>query len=128
MLDPTLKQIMLMDMEICGIGSGPIDLCTFLLWRSPVEWRRKFEKQLVELYYETLIDYGQKKGTLTRESYTLEQCWNQYKFDGAAHLICYLTSIGLFFPQHVMQATHDTMKAFFEDHLITTENIPPVYP
>ena len=113
-------------MELVGRGCGPMDLCTFLCIRSDNGWRRKYEKEMVELYYETLVSYGEKFGTLTRESYTLERCWHDYKFEGASRLCFYMPQNSVGFNKHVVLQMQDSFSGFFEDHGITAENIPPL--
>lgn len=110
--DPSKSKLVLIDFEMMGLGSGPTDLAIWIAVRSSPAWRRKYEKEFVELYYETLISWGEKSGKLSRESYTLEQCWYQYKFDGAAKLLMYFLLLPVLSNDHFTKDMEVGLKAF----------------
>lgn len=120
MWDPKTKSILMIDMEFTGIGIGPADLMTFLTIRAVPEFRKKHERAMVELYYERLI----ASGRVTPESYTMEQCWDDYVFEGAARYVFYMPLFTLNWHLRVMtQEAFDRFEAFCVDHGINGENM-----
>lgn len=112
-------------MELFGIGSGPMDIAVWLLMRIDVKWLRKYEKEIVELYYETLIEFGAKFGTsVSRETYPIEQCWKDYAIEGAGRMSFYIPQM-CGFGQHVTADMEKTLKDFIERHGVTPENVAP---
>ena len=55
MWDAKRKETVIIDFEMAGVGVGTIDLSAWLIIRSDPAWRRRNEKTIVELYYESLI-------------------------------------------------------------------------
>ena len=95
--------------------------------RTSPAWRRKYEKEIVELYYSTLIEYGEKNGRLTKDSYPIERCWKDYAFFGMNREIFYLP-LCMFAPEGFwMKEKCETVLAFIEDHNITAENVQPMF-
>lgn len=71
--DPKKSSLIMIDMELFGIGHPMNDVASWMMIRTDKNWIRKYEKEVIELYYETLIEFGAKFGTsVTRETYTLE--------------------------------------------------------
>lgn len=123
--DPKNKNVKMIDMELFGIGSGPMDIAVWLLMRIDVKWLRKYEKEIVELYYETLIEFGAKFGTsVSRETYPIEQCWKDYAIEGAGRMSFYIPQM-CGFGQHVTADMEKTLKDFIERHGVTPENVAP---
>lgn len=127
--NPKKKQVVMIDMELVGLGNGMMDLCTWMLIRTDPKWRRAHEKEIVELYYETLIESGSKDGAdrISKESYTLDQCWKDYALCGFARYCFYITQIPMSFKNHVAQDAYNGLVDFVAQHNITVENVPPFF-
>ena len=108
MWDYTKKQVCMIDFEIMGIGPGPMDLCSFIYFARPrSDWIEKYEKELVELYYQTLLESAAKAdgAVCTAESYPIEQLWKDYARYGFAKMIFYATGTTAQFGHHFAQDT-----------------------
>ena len=115
----------MIDVELVGLGPGPMDLAVWMVYRSNPEWRRKYEPQVLQCYYDTLTQCGEKFGTVTKEKYTFEMCKKSYGFDGAQRL-CFYAMFAFLDTHHLTVNFENGCKAFYEDHGITPENIPPL--
>ncbi len=74
----------LIDWQICQQSVGPVDIAYFLAGNMSREDRRANEARFIERYWETLREHGV-------ESYTLEDCWTDYRL-GVAQLLFYLVT------------------------------------
>lgn len=124
--DPKKNQVCVIDLELTGLGSGPMDLAVFMVVRSDPVWRRKYEKEIVEAYYEALIEKGAEHGRVTRETYPIEKCWKDYALYGFAKLMMYITQLPSALGHHVIDDLEKSVNSFIEDHGITPENVPPM--
>lgn len=119
----------MIDMELVALGCGVSDLTTWMLIRADKVWRRKHEKEIVELYYETLIECGAKFGTcVNKESYPLEQCWKDYAYEGMGRMAFYFAQIPPYFNHHVTVDLEDAIADFITQHGVTVENVAPTSP
>ena len=117
----------MLDFEIAGIGNGPSDLAIWMVMRTNATWRRKQEDEILKIYYETLIETATKheNATLTRDSYTFEQCIHDYAYRGFARNIFYVILLGYGTGQHTSEHLFGNMKDLAEQYGITAENVPP---
>lgn len=97
-----------------------------MVFRTSPEWRQKYEQEIVELYYETLLESGAKYGTnLSRESYPIAQVWKDYADFGALRMVFYYSFDVQFFYRHVALDIERSFKSFIVQHNVTPENVPP---
>ena len=97
-----------------------------MVFRTSPEWRQKYEQEIVELYYETLLESGAKYGTnLSRESYPIAQCWKDYADFGALKMVYYFTILECFVDRHCALDIERSFKSFIVQHNVTPENVPP---
>lgn len=114
------SSLKLLDWEMAGIGSGAQDLGQYVLSNMDPEERRACERTLIEHYYEELIRCG-----VPKESYSLEDCWNEYRIGGIERWLWFLVYfIGQEGPMlKWAQFFHDQIQAFLVDHKITPDDI-----
>ncbi len=65
-------ELVLLDWQLAGYGSGPRDLAYFIAQGFAPDERRAVEADLVRLYHESLAGHGVS-------GYSLEQCWEDYR-------------------------------------------------
>jgi len=95
-------------------------LASFLVFRPNPDFRRKYEREFVELYYKRLLAGGRVKP----ETYSFEQCWKEYVYEGAARCAWYCPQMCLGMTQRNMgQEYLDRFTAFLKDHNITAETM-----
>ena len=130
MWDYTKKQVVLIDFEIMGIGIGPMDLCNFIYFARPnCDWLEKYEKELVEIYYQALLESAAKAdgAVCTAESYPIEQCWKDYARYGFCKVIFYAICSTAMFGNHFTEDTQEVLLYLINKHNITPENVPPLW-
>jgi hypothetical protein len=109
------KNLSMIDLEFVGIFGNPmIDLTWMVVMYMPPEFRRRHERSLISRYWLNLAS----SGNVDKEKYTLEQCWNDYKYIGAAQL-----AILSVFSNPFDQEKIDWFSAFLMDHDINAENV-----
>ena len=100
-----------------------------MFFRTSPEWRQKHEKEIVELYYQTLIECSTKFGTnVTSESYPIEQCWKDYAHFGAMRMVFYFSVVTCLVKGHVVIDMEKSIKSFITDHNVKPEDMPPYSP
>ena len=82
----------MIDFEIVSIGLAVADIATFLFMRTNPAYRKKYEREFLKIWYERLISGGNCKA----ENYSWDQCWEDYKFEGAARFAFYLAGLPVF--------------------------------
>ena len=114
----------MIDLEFLGINSGPAEIGVFMTLRTHPAWRRQHEDEILQIYYDALIESGTKyeHANITRESYTFEQCKHDYAFHGFTKLIFYYTVFASHFDQHTTQSCMDNMLDLAKQYEITPEN------
>ena len=101
------------------------DVATFLAFRTEPGFRKKYERELVELYYAKLSEAAKKRNP--EWNYTWEQCWEDYVYDGAARLVFYSCALPVFVPgRFSVEEMFARLLAFINDHNITPENMRPL--
>ncbi|HJN91218.1 MAG TPA: phosphotransferase, partial [Dehalococcoidia bacterium] len=65
-------EIVVVDWQLTGIGSGPRDMAYFIGQSLDRPTRRRLERELVELYHGTLVSNGV-------HDYSWDQCWDDYR-------------------------------------------------
>ena len=114
-------QVVLLDFEQVGVGSGPQDLGQYLISHASPETRRGIEARgAVEAYYEALC--GLNVGVAA--TMTLEQCKAEYVAGGAGRWLWFLPVLNAMCPPPMTQYFHDQLLAFLKDHNITPETVP----
>ena len=76
-------QLLLLDWENVGIGSGPQEIGQFLISHMDPTLRTKVEKEVVEVYYKCLVSANPR----IAEDMTFEQCWREYIIGGQGCLL-----------------------------------------
>ena len=71
-------QLLLLDWENVGIGSGPQEIGQFLISHMDPTLRAKVEKEVVEVYYKCLVSANAR----IAEDMTFDQCWREYIVGG----------------------------------------------
>ena len=78
----TKNPLIVLDWGTINIGFGTYDLASLLITSVSIDLRRKYEKQLVKLYMELLIENGVELLNLTFEDF-----WHNYLKDLLKHII-----------------------------------------
>lgn len=113
-----LHNLVLLDWEVVGIGSGAQDLGQYFISHlHPIE-RRKYEERMIRLYYAQLLSYG-----VQTEEYTYEMCWKEYVEGGSERWIWLLALMTQMCPDNMIQYFHDQVEAFARDHHVTPHNV-----
>jgi hypothetical protein len=96
------QKLVLLDFEMCGIGSGAIDLGQFMIGHVHPAMRREHEMELLERYHKNLRAFAN-----VPESYTLEKCIHEYKLHSSERYCAFLPFAALFMPNDLVQYVHD---------------------
>jgi thiamine kinase-like enzyme len=121
--NPKTKGLIMCDFEIVGPGNPAIDVACFLAFRTTIEFRRKYEREFLQIYYDHLTSGGRCKA----EDYPFERFWEDYKYVGATRLAFYVASIPCFLSsQRGCEQYLDCFGAFLKDHGITAETMRPL--
>jgi len=91
------KKLVLLDFEMCGIGSGAIDLGQFMIGHVPPQMRREHEMELLERYHKNLQTFAN-----VPDSYTLEKCVKEYKLHSSERYCAFLTFAASFMPKELV--------------------------
>ena len=75
-------ELTMIDWEWTGVYANPMfDITMFLLESVPKEFSAKYEKYLITRYWLVLV----AEGGIDKETYTLEQIWDDYRYKGGAY-------------------------------------------
>lgn len=111
-------QVLLVDWEAVGLGSGPQELGQFMISHTEPNLRAALEKQAVEDYYSELTALN------PQVAMTLEQCWQEYVAGGLGRWLFFLPYDGWGAPPAVSQYFCNQCLAFIKDHGVTPESVP----
>ena len=100
-------EIVVVDWQLVGAGSGPRDLAYFLSQNLDIDQRREIEEDLVKLYHETLVSNGV-------EGYSFDQCWEDYLLGLLASM--YIPLLGTRFQDVLEPPADDAPAADWEIH------------
>lgn len=118
--DGAAAQLLLVDWEAVGVGSGPQDLGQYLLSHATPDERAALERPAVAAYYAELTALN----PAVAASMSLEQCWAEVVQGGLGRWIYFLTFDGFGGPAAVSQFFHDQVLAFVEAHGVTPDAAP----
>jgi hypothetical protein len=120
--------LMLVDWELVGLGSGAQDIGQYMISHLPPRQRKAMEEAMVRLYFHQLLSFGINSPphaplSHPHPQYTWEQCWDEYTLGGAEKWIWLLALLSSMLPDPVMQFFHDQVEAFARDHEITPHKV-----
>jgi hypothetical protein len=115
---PGIEMIVL-DWEMVGSGSGPQDLGQFVISHVEPSVRASIERACVESYYAELCGLNPS----VAETMTLEQCVAEYIAGGVGRWMWLLPLLATMMPSKAVMYFHDQVKAFMETHGVTPESI-----
>lgn len=113
-------QLLLLDWENVGIGSGPQEIGQFLISHMDPTLRTKVEKEVVEVYYKCLVSANPR----IAEDMTFEQCWREYIIGGAGKWVWFMPLLAKSCPPKMTQYFHDQLQSFLKTHGLTPETMP----
>ena len=119
--NPKTKDLVMIDLELVGLQQPVGDLVVFTVWRTEPNFRRKHERELVQIYYDALISHGKCDPT----DYPFERCFEDYIFNGFSRLAFFVTNMSMAPARVGYETTLETVIAFMMDHGITPENVRP---
>lgn len=112
------EDLVLLDWEMVGLGSGPQDLGQFMISHVDPELRSKIERGAVEAYFTELKELNPKIAM------TLEECWGEYVAGGLGRWLWFLPLLAQMCPPPMGQFFHDQVLAFMKDHGVTPLTAP----
>lgn len=118
-----LHNVVLLDWEVVGLGSGSQDLGQYFISHMTPRERRDCEEHMLRLYYSQLLSYGSVSWLKGKNKYTWEQCWDEYVSGGAERWVFLLAVLSATSPDDMVQYFHDQLKSFVSDHEVTPESI-----
>lgn len=112
-------ELVLLDWENVGVGSGPQDLAQWVISHMAPEERAQCERQLVEDYAATLAA-ELPDGS---DAPPFAEIWAEYVRGGSERWIWLLVLLSTMVPPPAMQYFHDQVAAFCADHGVTSDNV-----
>ncbi len=82
--DAEKQELLLMDWECCGLGSGPQELGQFMISHTNPSIRAVIEREAVATYYAELLELN------SAITMTFEECWEEYVHGGLARWLFFL--------------------------------------
>lgn len=117
--------LMLLDWEAVGVGSGPQDLGQFMISHSTPEKRRESEKAALDVYEKTLNEALVARGEApVSKEYILQE----YVEGGLCRWAWLLPVCASLCPPQGTQYFHDQMYAFLKDHNVNPEDMGMMRP
>ncbi|CUG85477.1 Hypothetical protein, putative [Bodo saltans] len=117
--------LMLLDWEAVGVGSGPQDLGQFMISHSTPENRRASEKEALAAYEKVLNEGLVARGL---EPVTTEYILSEYVEGGLSRWAWLLAICVLYCPPAGGQYFHDQVLAFLNDHNVVPEEVGMMRP
>lgn len=115
------KRVMLFDWENVGWGSGPAELCTFVIWSLDLkEFNREVQLNLIRSYYDHLVS----DNPAVKEDLDFDLCWKEFVYGGFQYFINQLPFMIENMPE-VLRYCVDQLNIFREDHGIVPEKLGP---
>jgi len=111
-------RLVVLDMEVVGVGSGPQDLGQYAVSHADPAARRGFEDDVVALYHAELVRCG-----VDGSSFGLEACREEYVRGGSERWMWLLAYIAGVCPEPLTHFLHDQVLAFCLDHGVTPETV-----
>lgn len=115
--DRLTPQLVLLDFEVVGLGSGPQDLAQYLISHAEPSVRRSCERRLLAMYREELVRGGVK------EAPSAEEMEREYAEGGAERWVWLLAYMAGCCPEGIVRYLHNQFLAFAVDHGITPERV-----
>lgn len=114
----------LLDWEVIGVGSGPQDIAQFLISHMDAPTRKQHEHELIQYYYDALIQAGGGKVCdMKGKTYSLADCKEEYIRGGSERWIWLLALISNMCPDSMVQYFHDQLTSFIRMHGVTASSI-----
>lgn len=117
----TNQELIIVDFECVGVGSGPQELAQFLISHMDILERRTCEINLLQRYYKTLIENSDSH---VPKTYSFEQCLAEYVSGGTERWIFYVV-MSPTWGSSVEQIQYwiDQLSAFVDDHKVTEHTV-----
>ncbi|KAJ3073999.1 hypothetical protein HDU99_001813 [Rhizoclosmatium hyalinum] len=112
------EELVLLDWEVVGVGSGAQDCAQFLISHMYPKERRDCEYELLRGYYSALI-----AGGVAEKDYSFDRCKADYVAGGVARWVWLLGILTSMCPPEWNQFFHDQLLAFALDHGVTAETV-----
>lgn len=113
------SSLVLLDWSEVGISCPFTEISQLMISNARIDFRRKYERRLFDLYYDCLISQGVDATVFTRD-----MCWEKYVLGGIEkwlQFVVILATISLSNPSHLPWSAicwfHDQVEAFVKDHL-----------
>lgn len=118
-LDGT-NQLVLIDFEMVGVGSGPQDLGQFLISHMEPHIRRQHERELMRIYHTCLVS----ELTEHKDAPDFHDIWTEYQRGGAGRWLWFVPYLASVCPPEMGQYFHDNTAAFLRDHFPDPASVP----
>lgn len=112
------NELVLLDWEVVGVGSGPQDLGQFMISHLDPAVRSKIEEAAVRQYFDELRVLNPEVAM------SWEQCWAEYSHGGLGRWLWFVPMLCTCCPPKMGQFFHDQVFAFARGHGFTPDNIP----
>jgi hypothetical protein len=115
MFKPTTRELIVLDWEQVGVGSGPQDVAQYMISHTDPSQRKTMERELLHTrYYNVLI----ANNPTIKTSFSFEDCYKEYVFGGLERWIWLLVYIANMpsCPTVVVQYFHDVVNQFMLDY------------
>mmetsp|Transcript_7323 Transcript_7323/g.15842 ORF Transcript_7323/g.15842 Transcript_7323/m.15842 type:complete len:387 (-) Transcript_7323:121-1281(-) len=112
------NEVVLIDWEVVGVGSGPQDLGQFMISHAEPALREEIERDVVAGYHRELIALNPSI------SLTIDECWDEYIAGGLGRWLWFIPLLLDTCPPKMGQFFVDQVFAFVLSHHITPETAP----
>lgn len=118
--EATGVDLLLLDWEVVGLGSGPQDLGQFMISHVEASTRRMLEEGAVRSYYNELTLLNPDIAV----AFSFDDCHAEYVHGGLGRWLWFIPVLAKFCPPKMTQCFADQVVAFIRDHAITPETVP----
>ncbi|KJE96915.1 hypothetical protein CAOG_07163 [Capsaspora owczarzaki ATCC 30864] len=112
--------LVMLDWEVVGVGSGPQDLGQFAISHAAPALRRSYEREAVAVYHARLnsqLEHKAAAAGLPHTSVSADFVWREYVEGGLCRWVWLLgLLVGFPLPAPARQYFHDQVLAFCQDH------------
>lgn len=129
--DPTQEggfDLVLLDWEAVGVGSGPQELGQFMISHAKPEHRRAMEGDALAAYYEALVQGLTRRGVSAADHPTLAQVTREYVVGGLGRWAWLYPLCATLCPPAATKYFHDQMLSFMEDHNVSEADVGMLRP
>ena len=114
------RQLIFLDWEMVGLGSGPQELGQYLISHMDPVCRKECEEELVRGYYDHLVSIFPESKACT---YTWDECWSEYKIGGVGRWMWFLAYFAGSSLTNYTEYFIEQVGSFLRDHGITADTI-----